>query len=64
MKPLTPCLEAVMEKLAAGKTLKAAARDLKVCYGTAARRVHDAKIILGAQTTAEAVLFYVQRKGG
>jgi DNA-binding NarL/FixJ family response regulator len=50
----------VLDKLVEGKTLKQAANELRLCYGTASRRIWQAKVILGAHTTAEAVLFYAK----
>jgi DNA-binding NarL/FixJ family response regulator len=52
----------VLDLLAQGKTPKQAASELGISYDAVEARLSRARDILGANTTIEAVLFYVKRQ--
>ena len=62
MAALAPEQRALLDRLAAGDTIAAAAAADVLSLRTANRRIAEARTVLGVQTTREAVLLYLQHR--
>jgi DNA-binding NarL/FixJ family response regulator len=60
--PLTPEQQALLERLASGETIAAAAAAEFLSLRTANRRIAQAREALGVRTTREAVLAYLRHR--
>jgi DNA-binding NarL/FixJ family response regulator len=60
---LVPEQRALLERLAAGDTIAAAAAAEFLSLRTANRRIADARAVLGVRTTRDAVLAYLRQRG-
>ncbi|GAA2557457.1 hypothetical protein GCM10010435_30330 [Winogradskya consettensis] len=61
--PLVPEQQALLDRLAAGDTIAAAAAAEFLSLRTANRRIAEARALFGVRTTREAVLAYLRQRG-